>query len=1146
MPKKNKSVKKDGKFIQLTSMLIINDKKKQLRILSKMKKEYSDAELNFYISKLSKHPIIHKFMRAIAFPKSINLLGNNDAIRDSTSLERQLYYTAITVKNYSDEISNFIRLKKIYERSILVGDYASALKTIDTIEADFGFSVWAIENRIALLELTSGLEKEKEFSNKILSDKSISIVVRLLVSYFSMRSEKNVSYSWYSSSLNDAINESLEEKLQQYLIFKLNPFYKHEYSCLEDLIEIDDVFSVIDQYLTFIRISQYLILTTKDNSIINSVVKAVKIINNKIEDPRLTSILAIANQEIVRENDQNEKELLNALDAYTLGEYKECILICEGLFKNSPEYVELYEVYLKSLFKINQEYLKRDNLFGRILLSLNEILQKTNRANESYQDLMKLITVFASNTWAIQLYGLVNKLYHYESKDRNANDNISILNSNASNPMISLLCNNDNYFEQFDENQSHSVTLSLYRALFQNSVEELKSINLPVSRFLKYAGTIERNTNDYDNAKQKYQLLFENQEDILQKQDSFVGLIRCYIDTQEFLPCLELIVDILFKYQNLYVIVPFEKLLDEIEAVGIDQVPISLPIVYDMYSKYNSNNKDSYKFEAYEDYLSSKDVEKPSELEKILETEDVSEIIYFLKNICTVDIMKYSTIFPKLEDVERERIYVYQLLSKLDPDNKKKYLEEIKNYTQQMIIRKGIRQIEENKIHVDTEGIKRSLEKSLLEKYQRYNALRDVDSETTDYITVYSFELNENDDLLSVMASNEKENLLQMIILELRDAFVSSNAYGLNGYLSMGFRHGTVSGQLRRFLIAEHLITPKKNQTNIYHVNEYWNDIYQEILPGSKGKLKDLLDNFSRGVDEIINSVVNEWIQIKTEKSSGKGMFDFQFIIDDLEEIQRELQKDNTYSKFIDIVFMKLWNMTDNSLIRIKERIEIELKPKFNTMFEELQMGIDRLKIDTNFSEIKNSITRARTATQHELDRISTWFNRSNKFDVADYNVNLSIDIAIAIVQYTHPNKTINVEVTTDITKKLRGKTLKAFVDIFYTVLDNAVTYPLIDEPKVTIDFNFLGGLLTITCENDLSNDFNVTEARDKLDNIKDNINSDFSLDKVSDEGGTGLYKIMKILNIDLISPSKLAYSFTDKSSFILIISIGKGEGLFI
>jgi hypothetical protein len=81
-------------------------------------------------------------------------------------------------------------------------------------------------------------------------------------------------------------------------------------------------------------------------------------------------------------------------------------------------------------------------------------------------------------------------------------------------------------------------------------------------------------------------------------------------------------------------------------------------------------------------------------------------------------------------------------------------------------------------------------------------------------------------DLASLMAlslpKNEMDDLFQAMIINLRDEFISSAEHGLDGYLSVRIRHGTLVSQLRSPLEAANLITKKHSETGAYYSNEHW------------------------------------------------------------------------------------------------------------------------------------------------------------------------------------------------------------------------------------------------------------------------------------------------------------------------------------
>src|ERR1019366_10442620 len=73
-----------------------------------------------------------------------------------------------------------------------------------------------------------------------------------------------------------------------------------------------------------------------------------------------------------------------------------------------------------------------------------------------------------------------------------------------------------------------------------------------------------------------------------------------------------------------------------------------------------------------------------------------------------------------------------------------------------------------------------------------------------------------------VVVSPETTSLFTKIFNELKAKFISSNEYGLDSYLSVWIRHGTLAGQIRSVFERQHLITRRDATGNRYHRNEYW------------------------------------------------------------------------------------------------------------------------------------------------------------------------------------------------------------------------------------------------------------------------------------------------------------------------------------
>ena len=109
-------------------------------------------------------------------------------------------------------------------------------------------------------------------------------------------------------------------------------------------------------------------------------------------------------------------------------------------------------------------------------------------------------------------------------------------------------------------------------------------------------------------------------------------------------------------------------------------------------------------------------------------------------------------------------------------------LKEIKNITEQSLISKSIQVIDQNKIYVNEEGIKSTLQSNLDEYYLRYISL--IKNSTN-----LRIDLNNKHYFKTVLGvniaypKNDIIPLLQNVLIDIKEYFVFSNEYGLNGFI---------------------------------------------------------------------------------------------------------------------------------------------------------------------------------------------------------------------------------------------------------------------------------------------------------------------------------------------------------------------------
>jgi hypothetical protein len=672
-----------------------------------------------------------------------------------------------------------------------------------------------------------------------------------------------------------------------------------------------------------------------------------------------------------------------------------------------PSFVQIFELLIDTHLKINQEFnIKPESNLHRILCNIKNIILRNSNSNDAFLDLMKLIFVNSNQEWSIELFSCVVNLF-------GTND---IIFKTKYGLLKTFTFNTKLKYAIYNKKNKHLMEIQNYKSLLGQLLKAISTSDicllpscLAAEEHNKYEGIILRQKKDYSRSIEIFKSLLLC-EDTLVKIDSTLELINCYIEKGDLTNCLEVLISSHFKNENLGVGFKLKEIFAAAEASQSLHGEICLPIFYDVYSKYIRLDDELVKSIAYEDLLNYYGITKPSDLLNIEQTFDQVYMIYFLRNICVLQIMDSSIWFNSSEEVERERIAVCQILIKLDPENTEDYLREVKSITQSLIIRKGMREIEKSKIFVNVDGIKKAVENNLRESYNRYQGLLNggYTSDQPDFITITS---KQEKGAQFKIPNNEKNGLLTNMILQLRNNFVSSNEYGLDCYLSVGIRHGTLAGQLRSPFAK--LITSRDHVSNLYRDNEYWKEKYKCYDAISVDYVLKSLAEFSSKIDELIDLLKNKWIQIK-KYNNDEGLFDYTITEGIIRLIQDKILISTPYEEFVEIVFEVLWSMTEINLANVRDSISYELKKMFNDVFNLLQRKLDEVKFKIDLLELNYYIYSSRTTIQYELDRIANWFKLAATTEIPLYTLDIALNIALEMLKSIYSNEAINPEVKID------------------------------------------------------------------------------------------------------------------------------------
>src|SRR5690606_31091869 len=108
------------------------------------------------------------------------------------------------------------------------------------------------------------------------------------------------------------------------------------------------------------------------------------------------------------------------------------------------------------------------------------------------------------------------------------------------------------------------------------------------------------------------------------------------------------------------------------------------------------------------------------------------------------------------------------------------------------------------------------------------------------------------------------------LVNELIDGFLFNKKNGLDGELSTRIRHGELENQIRSVFDKFHLIS-KRNDDGLYSNLPYWDNLLSLYLDeNSSNKIQNILKEFSKKIDSIIQFLVTENIQVKSENYPAK------------------------------------------------------------------------------------------------------------------------------------------------------------------------------------------------------------------------------------------------------------------------------------
>lgn len=1092
-----------------------------------------------------------EFVTGNLLPSNYSEISKSTVLTHGNSIESEVKWLERFIKDYSQELNEFLKYENDFYRLLLLGFYDEAYSIIIKIEEDICVSVWSIQQKLIHAELSGGFKANKDVLAEVLNQ-DLSVVVAFLASYSSIRIENNISILQYRTLVNDYLKLLSSKKLEDYVVFKVDFFRDVSIDEFSTILEYDLNLSIIDRYKVFLQVAQY-IFSKRDrlSDIEVCFYRSLLEIDSVVGSNDIKNLLTVKDGRV--RSDTNS-DYLRILDKYTNGDYEDVIVLCIQFLKRKPYVFSVIVIYSKALSYLNlkhEPFFEIESVLNKTIFLVSSIIRRDESFSDNdVFDLFKIAEIFGNHPYSIGIYNFLMSQLPYQIGFSSSIDmgRLSSLTTGELNPSLYQYIDKGRqvyFFKEINVLFPDSNTYSLIRFLEENKRNK-KRINYDhySLRYLKYLGILFSINGRVEDSIKLFDYILNSTkfEYELNSRFNFIEVVKAKYDSLIKLQKWQDAVDIAtsFMIDNpSFVSYFFNPLLIE-KIVLTNNNHLMSNISVPIYLKFFSNTIDNYYvYVAYDNFLYSKGCEKPRDYFSQFDPYSKKDV-QFLEKVCVHDVLYSSPFFSDQDEMDLARIEICNFLNS-KVSNYNTFEAEVSELLRKVLVRKGIKQIDYSKIYVDVSGVKEKCTKQLKESFNRNIEIASLPVTQLDKIVnsignvlVYYLEeesvVNEQDrsDLDKKLENIKLTSYNRFLLftesfLKIRDLFLFDSDFGLDTYLSMRIRHGTLPGQLRSIFEMDKLITSIDEKEGKYITNDFWVQRFDFLDAERIEELVNLFNFFSSSVDRLTDNLKNQIIQIATENKKSVGLFDYSYDRKHLLDLfTNRFGTIRDFELFVNAVLETLWERTESILEIVRNYLNVDFVNKMNLLFDQFENNlisiIDKKDNTDQFRELVSVIKRTRTTFIIEIQRVSDWFRRSNKKYIEEFDFDILLNASVNVLKRSFINANININHDSFI--KLDGDYFPLFTDIFIYLLQNAIKHSRLTSEQLVIKLHVRTNddFIIIEMENNIYSDIDyVNQLKERITRSKDLLENPEKFEQaISKEGGTGYPKIKKALVSDL------------------------------
>lgn len=491
-----------------------------------------------------------------------------------------------------------------------------------------------------------------------------------------------------------------------------------------------------------------------------------------------------------------------------------------------------------------------------------------------------------------------------------------------------------------------------------------------------------------------------------------------------------------------------------------------------------------------------------------------TKLEYFFYHVCDIVTIELLPGMGESRKVWSMRSQILRKLSELHTRDESGYLREAEEIDESLLVDDGLFVLDDSKVYVDEQPILKSINLDLAADFQRYLRLVESGIGVSESLNEVLKGFRNVSARTFQIPKNDADDLLAHLIQSILDKFLFDSASGLDTIIGRRIRHGTIAGEIRGHLEGVGLIGHKPHAGADYQIPVNVENQFAALDPKRRRMIGAAFSRFSEVIDQHIALLRDDYFCVKSE-TKPRGLFDVPFTTILFALARSIAQTCQSIDQFSKECIQLFWFLLSARLDASRPSVEMETKKTLASIFEKLTNELRAV----NFADpaFFTCLLQASEELQRRASTIAGWIRvPKSSVEGKRYSLQRAVDVAGAVV--TGQRAGFSPIVTSEVpdNPELDTHGFSIVEDALYIAFDNIAQHSgkkVQNHVVVNIIFNPETSLLTFTITNEVAPNSRTAEREARVNGVRADIQKRAYGERARlNRGGSGLAKLASIV----------------------------------